>query len=511
MKTSYAQTVVQNGIVWTLVVTVLALLAAPRLAAAQTGALDVARMDAFVRQQVQRHGIPGLALGIVEGDEIVHLAGYGLADAGGQAVTAQTPFLLASVSKPLTSLAVMQLVEAGEVELDAPVQRYVPEFRMADAAASQQITVRHLLQHTSGMPVTACDTRIGAETLAAYVAELERVALSAPVGTRHNYCSGNYNVLGRVIEQVSGQSFGAYMQEHVFAPLEMRQSFSSEEAALQAGMAQGFQWLFGVRVSTHHRYNPSQLPSGYLISSAEDMSHFLIAQLNGGQFGDSSVLSPAGIAAMQSEGVEIGPGRGEYALGWRIGEVGGVPAIFHYGDNFNYHTLILMLPESGRGVVMLMNANSVVGFFTAFQEIEEGVTRLLAGEKPAAPQTLRFGTLYLLIDLVWTVALGLALWPLLRLGRWFRAQQRKMGEGGLRPWHVGLRLVWEFGLPLILLAGTRLALHGMGAQSWLEGLGLLTDVILWIWTIALVMLVTGAARFVLFRQLLRGSMTKGRS
>ncbi|MCC6456110.1 MAG: serine hydrolase, partial [Caldilineaceae bacterium] len=242
-----------------------------------------------------------------------------------------------------------------------------------------------------------------------------------------------------------------------------------------------------------------------------DMTHFLMAQFNGGQFGDRSLLSPAGITTLQSEGVEIGPGQGEYALGWRIGEVGGVPAVFHYGDNFNYHTLILMQPENGRGVVMLMNANSVVGFFTAFQEIEEGVARLLAGQEPAAPAPLRFGTLYLLIDLALAVPLALALWPLLRMGRWFQAQQRNMEEKRLRPWRVGLRLVWEFGLPLMLLIGTRLVLHGMGAQSWLEGFGLLTDLILWIWTLSLLMLLTAVTRFVLLRQLLRGSMTKGRN
>ena len=96
--------------------------------------------------------IPGLALAIVRGDQIVYLKGYGRADASGRPVTPQTPFLIGSITKSFTALAVMQLVEAGTVDLDAPVQRYIPWFRVADPRASAQITVRHLLTMTSGLP-----------------------------------------------------------------------------------------------------------------------------------------------------------------------------------------------------------------------------------------------------------------------------------------------------------------------------------------------------------------------
>jgi CubicO group peptidase (beta-lactamase class C family) len=157
------------------------------------------RIDEFVSQQVKRHRIPGLALALVDDKQILFMKGYGRADPTGRIVTPKTPFLLASASKPLTAVAVMQLVEAGEVDLDAPVQRYIPEFTLADTSASRQITVRHLLLHTSGLPVTACDTRGNAATLAEYVAELQTVEIAAPVGVRHIYCSGNYNVLGHII------------------------------------------------------------------------------------------------------------------------------------------------------------------------------------------------------------------------------------------------------------------------------------------------------------------------
>jgi CubicO group peptidase (beta-lactamase class C family) len=141
---------------------------------------------------------------VVDGNQIVHMAGYGVADDQGRPITPQTPFVLASVSTPITALAVMQLVEAGKLELDTPVQRYLPAFRVADPVASQHITVRHLLQHTRGVPEWGCITRKGSTTLEQFVAEWQDVELASAPGAKYYYCSGNYNVLGRVVEVVSG-------------------------------------------------------------------------------------------------------------------------------------------------------------------------------------------------------------------------------------------------------------------------------------------------------------------
>ncbi len=118
-------------------------------------------IDAYVEEQMRRLNIPGVSLAIVEGDQIVHLRGFGQARPGGEAPTPQTPFFIGSLTKSITALAVMQLVEAGKIELDAPVQRYLPWFRVADPEASAQMTVRHLLNQTSGLPHAARDDRSG--------------------------------------------------------------------------------------------------------------------------------------------------------------------------------------------------------------------------------------------------------------------------------------------------------------------------------------------------------------
>lgn len=492
------------ALVWLLVFTLAAFIVQPLTAAPQPTALDGGQIDAFIRAQVQRHGLPGLALAVVEGDQLVHLGGYGKADQSGRAITPQTPFVLASASKPLTALAIMQLVEAGKLELDAPVQRYIPTFRVADLAASQQITVRHLLQHTSGIPEAGCQSnRFGSKNLAEFVAALQTIELQAPVGARHFYCSGNYNLLGYLIERVSGQSYAAYMQAHVFTPLAMRHSFTDEQAAQQAGLAQGYHWLFGIALPADYPYEPAQMPSGFLIASAEDMAHFLLAQLNGGHFGDTALLSPQGMAAMQAPGVPIGDGQRTYGLGWQTETIGGVPVITHSGDHPNVHTLVFIEPASRRGAVLLMNSQNMVAQFGAFPAIEAGLARLLAGQEPTPAATLPLPTLYLILDGVLGTLVLLALWPLLRLRRWeYRLyQQQRAGQVQMR-W-VGLRLGWTFGLPLVLLIGARFLLHGMGAQSWAEGVLLFPDFIGWLWALVLLMLLTGTLKLISLRRVRR--------
>ncbi|MGE5334920.1 MAG: serine hydrolase domain-containing protein, partial [Nitrososphaerota archaeon] len=109
-------------------------------------------IDAYIASRMQAAHIPGLSLAVVKGDQIAYLKGYGHADPSGHPVTPQTPFIIGSISKTFTALALMQLVEAGKVDVDAPVQRYLPWFSLADSHASARITVRNLLNQTSGIP-----------------------------------------------------------------------------------------------------------------------------------------------------------------------------------------------------------------------------------------------------------------------------------------------------------------------------------------------------------------------
>ncbi|HEX6386228.1 MAG TPA: serine hydrolase domain-containing protein, partial [Anaerolineae bacterium] len=163
---------------WVLIL-VLVAVSAGELAAQPVQPLDGDAIDSFVESQMQAHRIRGLALAITQGDEIVHLRGYGTAG-DDRPMTADTPMHLGSVSKSFTALAIMQLVEQGQVDLDAPVQAYLPWFTVADDEAGRAITVRHLLHHTSGLsdleyvPTFPDDT-----TLQQAVEDLDRVEPTA--------------------------------------------------------------------------------------------------------------------------------------------------------------------------------------------------------------------------------------------------------------------------------------------------------------------------------------------
>ncbi|HET6317185.1 MAG TPA: alpha/beta fold hydrolase, partial [Chloroflexota bacterium] len=185
-------------------------LSLPKVQLTVTREPDLAAIDRFVDSERQAMRVPGLAIGVVHGDQVAHLAAFGQADGNARPVTPQTPFLAASLAKSFTALAVMQLVEAGKVDLDAPVQRYLPWFRVADADASARITTRHLLNQTSGFPTAPSSAGLAGGDMDEQAIEngvrlLAAVSLSQPVGATYQYSNWNYWTLGALVQAVSAQ------------------------------------------------------------------------------------------------------------------------------------------------------------------------------------------------------------------------------------------------------------------------------------------------------------------
>jgi CubicO group peptidase (beta-lactamase class C family) len=203
---------------------------------------DFDAIDAYVQEQIQEMRIPGAALGIVKGDKIVHLEGFGNADDSGREITPQTPFKIGSTSKSFTALAIMQLVEDGKVDLDAPVQRYIPWFRVADPAASKHITVRNLLNQTSGIPTAAGLTYMykddgSKDALENEVHGARDVEVTHSPGKVHQYSNLNYTTLGLIVQMVSGQPYEQYVKEHILAPLDMNNTYMFVPEAERHGLA----------------------------------------------------------------------------------------------------------------------------------------------------------------------------------------------------------------------------------------------------------------------------------
>jgi CubicO group peptidase (beta-lactamase class C family) len=419
---------------------------------------DLASIDAYIEREMRDVHIPGLALGIVHNDEVVHLRGFGQAGPAGHAVTPQTPFILASASKSFTALAIMQLVESGKVDLDTPVRRYLPDFRVADEAASAQITVRHLLHHTSGLPEDSAfgpmlSNDIRDEALSDRVRALEDVQLSNAVGAVFEYTDANYDVLGLVVQTVSGQSYESYIAEHVFAPLGMNQSYTNQTDAQRNGLATGHRSWFGYPRPFEAPYSRAAMPSSYLISSAEDVAHFLSMQLSDGRYAGRSVVSPEGIAAMHAPAVQEGTRDIFYGMGWESRSMGGVPVVRHDGTNANFYADMVLDSGDRWGVVILTNFDALNLNGGRLQNLSSGVISLLHGEAPPevpsphhpllAPATLMVavGTALMLAGMVRTVVL---------LRRWRTRPESRPGG----PWAFVLRVV----LPFVTNVGWGLAL-----------------------------------------------------
>ena len=323
----------------------------------QQAETDFAAIDAYVSAQQEKLGIPGLALGIVQEGQVAHLRGFGVADSSGRAVTPQTPFTIGSVTKSFTALAVMQLVEAGQIDLDAPVQAYLPWFELADKEASARITVRNLLNQTSGISEKDGNRFwLNKQGLEQKVRGLGRIRLTRPVGTTFQYCNLNFDIAGVIVEQVSGQAYADYVTRHIFEPLDMRHSYASRAPALADGLAQGHHYMFGRAFRNEGAIPPAQLASGFLIASVEDLAHYAIAQLNGGRYGESSVLSPQGIAELHAPAVPT-EGGDPYAMGWGVSPWDGTTVIWHGGDSSRALSMVLLLPERGSAIILLSNAS----------------------------------------------------------------------------------------------------------------------------------------------------------
>ncbi len=416
-------------------------------------------IDAYVEGQMRRLKIPGASLAVIEGDKIVHLRGFGCARPGGEAPSPQTPFFIGSLTKSFTALAVMQLVEAGVVELDAPVQRYLPWFRVADSQASAQMTVRHLLNQTSGLPelpgaLALADFDDRPDVTERQARALSTLKLSHPVGSVCEYSNLNYNLLGLVIEAASGESYASYIQKHIFDPLEMRHSYTTKTEAQQHGLARGYRHWFSLPFPAPNLPVPrGSLPSGQLISCAEDMAHYLIAHLNGGRYGDAQVLSGAGIDELHrgaAEYVKWGVSSGLYGMGWLEIDLGQTKIFSHGGNVPDFSAFMTLVPERKKGMVLLLNADPY-GLPPVLGEVGLNVTTLLAGQQPTPIR----------LDFIQWIMRALPLIPLMQiigvlatfrlLGRWSEEPNSQPSRGRAWGQHIVLPLIPNLSLAAILV------------------------------------------------------------
>ena len=324
--------------------------------------LNLYQLEQFIDTGMKETYTPGLALAIVQKQEVVYARGFGITSVedGGLPVTPQTLFRIGSTTKPLTGTAIMQLVEAGRLDLDEPIKTYIDWFTLPDQRAANSITLRMLLSHTAGFPPEA--EHFGwrnPEGLEAFVRErVMHYRLVSPPGMILNYSNPGIALAGYVAEVVSGNHFTELMQELVFEPLQMKRTTFDPAVAMTYPLAQSHDLSKDKVLSVQHRFadNTSHYPAGFAISTVLDLANFAIMQLNRGSFQGQQLLTPESVRLMHTIQAHLYTVKGTgYGLTFFTEQYKGMRLVWHDGGISTFVCKFVLVPEADIAVIMLFN------------------------------------------------------------------------------------------------------------------------------------------------------------
>jgi CubicO group peptidase (beta-lactamase class C family) len=358
--------------------------------------------------------------------------GSGDGTLAGGLITGHTPFVLGSVTKTLTAVAAARLAKSGVVDFDAAVEACLPGFTMASPFAPRSITLRHLLQHRSGLSQWS-----GHDRRAQQEGEFAHISPSGPAGGRAEYSSLNFIVLGRVLESASKTDYARLLEEEVFGPLGMTDAFVAGPDGLPLATAAGHQSFFGLEIPRREPAPPRYLvPAGFAAASAHDLGRLGGALVGGGAFAGEQVLAASTVEAL------LGPleSAGD-AMAWGRSRKNGRLVFEHAGNSRTSSSRVRLVPQAGYAIAVLANTNSGP-FFSATGELMDGVQAILDGGRAPGlwPKERVFKTALLLGTVLSLLSLfrrGRA-WnragrptALVRSGRTLRTLALDVGGGGV--------------------------------------------------------------------------------
>ncbi|GAB7184706.1 CubicO group peptidase [Kitasatospora sp. Ki12] len=347
-----------------------------------TAAFDTAHWQRRLDELLAAHRIPGAVLAVLTGGEIHELASGVLHTGTGVETTTDSVFQIGSVSKGYTAALVLSLADAGKLDLDAPVTAVLPDFALADAEAARVITPRQLLNHTSGIEGDYVnDTGRGDDCLARYVDGARDVGLTNPPGATMSYSSTAYNVLGRIVEVVTGRSWDEALKELICDPLGLEHTMTLPEEVLRFRAAMGHMGEPGEVPTPTPLWNMlprSAGPYGGISATAADVVRFARMFIDGGTAPDGTrVLSAAAVEAMLTREVEM-PDQwflgAHWGLGWGLFEWDGARGFGHDGSTFGQLAYLRAIPEKGLAIALLTNGGG------AAPKVHEALCRELSAE-----------------------------------------------------------------------------------------------------------------------------------
>ncbi|KAA6447671.1 serine hydrolase domain-containing protein [Bacillus swezeyi] len=320
------------------------------------------QLEELIEKKMEAGGIPGLTAVAVKGNQVILNKGFGYADSGhSRPVTSSTLFEMGSTSKAFTALGVLELVRSGKVNLQAPVSQYIKGFYALYHGEKQEITVEQLMYHTSGIPfLSIADIQAGSEkdALRRTAEGMKGIELSHMPGTEFEYATINYDVLGYIIEKVSGQPYEQYMEEHIFHPLGLSHTYAGRQALNGEELSEGFKiGFFKSRAYQAPDYR-GNTPAGYIMTDGEDLAKWLQYQLLN-KNNDDDIQK--WIEKSHKPNVETKTEESDvyYGFGWSVKQKNGrTKEIFHAGSNPNFSSFLIIRPKEKTAVGILANMNS---------------------------------------------------------------------------------------------------------------------------------------------------------
>jgi CubicO group peptidase (beta-lactamase class C family) len=348
----------------------------------------------IINQSMKAHNIPGAAVAVIKDNEVLFSQGFGqtTVEEWGAPIRSNTLFRIASVSKLFTGTMLMMLVEKGLIDLDKPVQYYVPWFTTSDPELSKLITIRMLLSHSSGLP-TGGDVSFHYSDSGLYD-YMKQTVPTLPLlfhpGTAYSYGNHALNIAGFVAEQVTKKKFENLMEEMLFTPLEMRQTTYNPLRAMAQPLALPHDRDSSGNLTVSEQFfdNVACYPSYYAFSSIEDLSKFALLHLREGVYKNKQILTSTSIAEMRKQQSKwYTPNDGGCGINFFQEVKDGIQRFWHYGQySYQYSSQFILVPEKGIAVIALANGENI------FQAGYEIVDELLKNEKVAAPKPANIST-----------------------------------------------------------------------------------------------------------------------
>jgi CubicO group peptidase (beta-lactamase class C family) len=359
--------------------------------------MPVADLQPRLAALIEEHQVPGAALGVLHHGDVTTVAAGVVNVRIGVEATPDTVFQIGSQGKMWTATVLMQLVDEGLVDIDAPVSTYLPNFRVTDPDVSAAVTLRHLLSHTSGIDGDHfADFGRGDDCLERYVESCSSLEQTHPLGATMSYCNTGFSVLGRLIEVVTGEVWDAAMRERLFESLGLKQTSTLPEEAIMHRAAVGH-----IKPSPQAKTEVAPVwmlpracgPMGLINSTVADVLTFARLHLDGGRTSDGTQLvSPDGVRAMQAPQVES-PDR--YTLGgsyWGLGVIlfdwDGHRLYGHDGSTIGQASMLRIFPETGMAMCLLANGGDVEAVYRAlFGELASELAGIAIPARLEAPAT----------------------------------------------------------------------------------------------------------------------------